>query len=436
MPSWSLQVEGVKEWTFAKRTSAEAAVPLGDEFFGAEAYTTALLPGDLLLFFNGWHPHSTEAAESQRFTASVHGVVAFADMSRRLWDPAGVAAKLRPGDATMATPSPRLLHFCPDVRRSGGFDFRRLAEERRPGEACLVEQQLPPTKAARDLAGPFAAVADELGYLSAPAAADMDGDSLVDVVVGQGDGGIRFFRNVGDPGRPAFAPGPSPARALEEAAGGARLLHLAPTAGDVDGDGKADLAVGLYDGRVVFLTLAGEAWTEVAPAIDTDQRRAAPLLLDVDSDHDPDLLVASETGDLDLYLNRGSNFSKGRALRGLGRVPRLAAGTVGAAHILIADGAVPLLRYGTLADDVRGPRLLPADHLAASSPLARLSLDAINDAFPPELADYPAPALADFDADGVDDLLLGGLYGTLLYFNGVAPVDDKFTDDAPLSTDD
>lgn len=74
----------------------------------------------------------------------------------------------------------------------------------------------------------------------------------------------------------------------------------------MDGDGRADAAVGLYDGRVVFLSLAtsGE-WVPSAPSIETHQVRAAPLLYDADSDADFDLLVGSETGRILLYKNTG-----------------------------------------------------------------------------------------------------------------------------------
>jgi hypothetical protein len=64
-----------------------------------------------------------------------------------------------------------------------------------------------------DLMEPFAvstseAVVDvEIGHAS-PFLADMDGDGLSDLLVGQfGGGKVRVFRNIGTRGAPAFAPG-------------------------------------------------------------------------------------------------------------------------------------------------------------------------------------------------------------------------------------
>lgn len=217
VPSWSLQVEGRKEWTFAKRGAAEAGVPVGDEFFGDEAYVTTLEPGELMLFFNGWHPHSTNSAPDSAFSASVHGVISFVDMAKRLWGLDGVAAKLAPGEAWLAAPSPRLLQFCPSVRQFGGFD--------RTGDgSCEATPAVSRLETA--LSGPFSDVA--FGYLTSPAAADFDGDGDVDVLVGQGNGALTHLVNVGTSKSPAFN-SVSAESALLAGANGARLLQPAPT---------------------------------------------------------------------------------------------------------------------------------------------------------------------------------------------------------------
>lgn len=217
VPSWSLQVEGRKEWTFAKRGAAEAVVPLGDEFFGDQAYVTTLAPGDLMLFFNGWQPHSTNTAPDSAFSASVHGVISFVDMAKRLWGLDGVAAKLAPGEAWRAAPSPRLLQFCPSVRQFGGF-------EHTGDGSCETAPVFSRLETA--LAGPFSDVA--FGYLTAPAAADFDGDGDVDVLVGQGNGALTHLVNIGDSKSPEFK-SVSADSAVLAGAQGARLLQPAPT---------------------------------------------------------------------------------------------------------------------------------------------------------------------------------------------------------------
>ena len=63
-----------------------------------------------------------------------------------------------------------------------------------------------------------------------------------------------------------------------------------------------------------------------------------------------------------------------------------------------------------------------------TAPLQDLSLEALgrSKTFPLPVHEAPAPCLADFNGDGVDDLILGGRYGTLLYFDGAQPAPKKW----------
>lgn len=115
-PSWALQVVGTKRWTFARRTVRERGVPIGDEFYSDEVWTVDAKPGDLLCFFNGWHPHSTENYQNADQTASLHGVLTFPRLPERLWGAESVAWKvIAAGGGAM--PSTRLMRFCTRRRR-------------------------------------------------------------------------------------------------------------------------------------------------------------------------------------------------------------------------------------------------------------------------------------------------------------------------------
>jgi len=68
-------------------------------------------------------------------------------------------------------------------------------------------------QAAGEFLAPFALEAagaplDAPGGNSAPCVVDLDGDGRFDVLVGEyDDGAVRYYRNIGDPGRPRFEAG-------------------------------------------------------------------------------------------------------------------------------------------------------------------------------------------------------------------------------------
>ena len=411
-PAWALQVAGSKRWTFAKRTPAERGVPLGDEFFSDVVYTTDLAPGELMVFYNGWHPHATENHLGSTYTASVHGVLDFPDLGRRLWGPEAVGFKSL-GDP-FATPSTRLLGFCPDVRRFGGFERREA-----PARACAAAASGRPGSGgvaleAWDKRSPVAHV--DVGYMAAPALGDVDGDSDLDLAVGDGAGRVSVY--VADGG--AFVAG--------GAVAGADAL-AAPALGDLTGDGAAELVVGGYDGSLRFFDGALEPLRP--PLRLPGVHRAAPLLLDVDGDGDLDLVVGAEDEAFRCVPNSGNATAPAFAAAdafvlatpwgGRGNtcaVARLAAGSVaGRDVVLVGDGHTFQLRPAAL----RGAALVDAD--LRPSPLAAVrDVEAISDQALLEVGGYPAPALGDVTGDGVADLLVGEHYGTVLFFDGASPV--------------
>jgi hypothetical protein len=98
LPAWSLQLRGSKTWTFLRRRARAEPSPFGTGFRNAsEAVVARVHPGELLVWANGWVPHSTESNES---SSSVHGVLVWPleQMVPALFGPD--AFRRRCGDAT------------------------------------------------------------------------------------------------------------------------------------------------------------------------------------------------------------------------------------------------------------------------------------------------------------------------------------------------
>ena len=108
------------------------------------------------------------------------------------------------------------------------------------------------------------------GSLPVPNVVDFDGDGLPDIVTGNSEGRVLFFRNIGTPGKPSFAPG-------QPVAAGGREIHVQPGYGeDIQGPWEA-------------------RWGYTCPTV-----------ADWDGDGLPDILMSDSTGKHTVFLNRGT----------------------------------------------------------------------------------------------------------------------------------
>lgn len=141
---------------------------------------------------------------------------------------------------------------------------------------------------------------------------DWDGDGDKDLFGGAANGFYHFL-NTGVAGQPAFGPPTFNPFGLVAPAGSNTLI---PTVGDLDGDGLRDLLVGDYNGNVFFYKNTG---TAIAPAFALPMAAPfgyvkpvgtvaflAPVLKDANDDGLLDLLVGYNPGRIRLYLNTGS----------------------------------------------------------------------------------------------------------------------------------
>lgn len=218
-----------------------------------------------------------------------------------------------------------------------------------------------------------------------PCVADFDGDGLNDIICGEFVDGLTWFRNVGTKSKPRFAAG----RQMKDCKGNEVRFHIemiVPVACDFDRDGNIDLVVSDEDGRVAYLRNTGKVKRQMPqfePAVYFRQKAdkvkfgalVTPWSVDWDADGKVDLVCGNSAGELALIRNLSG-----------GKTP------VWAAPELFTVGGKPV-------------RIMAGENGSIQGPAERKW-------------GYTVATVADWDGDGVNDIIINSIWGKIEWFKG------------------
>ena len=261
-------------------------------------------------------------------------------------------------------------------------------------------------------------------YTSAPTFADIDGDGDLDAIIGQGNGILRYYKNTGTATAPIYVEQTVAANPFN----GIDVGSLStPTLADIDGDGDLDAIVGASDGTLKYYKNTG---SRTAPAYTVQTGTAnpfngidvgaysAPTFADIDGDGDLDAIVGAGDGTLRYYKNISGTIATAYVEQtgtanpfngidvGFASTPTLAD--------LDGDGDLDAiigefygsLRYYKNTGNATNP--VYTVQTGTANPFNGIDIGSFNG---------PAPTLADLDSDGDLDAVIGTSSGTFYYKN-------------------
>lgn len=267
----------------------------------------------------------------------------------------------------------------------------------------------------------------ELGEGAYPVLFDADADGKKDLIVGNlgyyigntNKSKLTYYKNIGSPTAPSFSLITRDYQGLSSY----NLFSMAPTFGDLDGDGDKDLIIGSNNGKVhYFENTAGVGNTALYGNYDdnyqniTGSNLVYPQLFDVDKNGTLDLLLGSVNGKITYYKNVGTTTVPSFSLitNSFGgvdvRQTYLGSITGYSTPFMFIQGGVTKLMVGSergtlfFYDNIDG-------NLTGTFNRVDTNLYKINE------GTRCAPFFEDITSDGLRDLFIGNHAGGVAFFN-------------------
>lgn len=273
----------------------------------------------------------------------------------------------------------------------------------------------------------------DVGEGAYPVFFDYNHDGLLDLFVGNYgyydktlfQSRIALFKNTGTLTTPQFELVTRDYGNLNTA----QLLNMAPSFGDLDGDGDEDLIVGDYAGNLYYYTNtagpnADPQYVLSQPLLKNSKNRiidvgdfAAPQIIDVDKDGKNDLLIGARNGKITYYHNSGAgtvpvldsitNFWGGV------NVSKTGFFQIYAQPFLFRDKGVTKLLVGSQDGYLRLYDQID-NNLNGKFNLVDSTYEQIYQ------GTRSTPSVADINGDGYLDLAVGNYQGGVSFYKGVA----------------
>ena len=269
-----------------------------------------------------------------------------------------------------------------------------------------------------DIANPLSSV--DVGGYSTPSFADIDGDGDLDAFIGERYGTILYFQNIGDATNPTFSEASGSLNPLNGVDIGS---FSTPTFADIDGDGDLDAFIGEVDGTILYFQNIGDAtnpaFTQITGTLNPFNGKdvgtfSNPSFADLDADGDLDAFIGEDDGYINYFENTGGATSPAFVQRS-GTLNPFNGVNIGAASApsfadLDEDGDL-----GAFIGDNDGIINYFDNTGSATSPSFIQRSGSLNPFNSVDVGNYSTPSFADLDADGDLDTFIGSEDGTIQY---------------------